>query len=113
MPGELMSILSSPERAHSPQSEHRGAATGAATVLADDGTGGGTARAGPHTRVAPAAPLVPQARPVVAGKFLFAGGEKLRPQADAPVVVGYLDAVSRVVAYVDRLVHGGAELPRA
>jgi predicted nucleotidyltransferase len=42
-----------------------------------------------------------------------AGGEKLRPQADAPVVVGYLDAVSRVVAYVDRLVHGGAELPRA
>jgi GT2 family glycosyltransferase len=68
-----MSILSSPERAHSPQSEHRGAAT----VLADDGTGGGTARAGPHTRAAPAAPLVPQARPVVAGKFLFAGGEKL------------------------------------
>lgn len=42
-----------------------------------------------------------------------AGGEKLKPQADAPVVVGYLDAVSRVVAYVDRLVHGGAELPRA
>ncbi|HEY0015265.1 MAG TPA: nucleotidyltransferase domain-containing protein [Longimicrobium sp.] len=41
------------------------------------------------------------------------GGEKLRPQADAPVVVGYLDAVSRVVAYVDRLAHGGAELPRA
>ncbi|WP_420125237.1 nucleotidyltransferase domain-containing protein [Longimicrobium sp.] len=42
-----------------------------------------------------------------------AGGEKLKPRADAPVVVGYLDAVSRVVAYVDRLVHGGAELPRA
>lgn len=41
------------------------------------------------------------------------GGEKLRPQADAPVVVGYLDAVSRVVEYVDRRVHGGAELPRA
>jgi hypothetical protein len=42
-----------------------------------------------------------------------AGGQKLKPQADAPVVTGYLDAVSRVVAYVDRLVHGGAELPRA
>lgn len=42
-----------------------------------------------------------------------AGGEKPRPQADAPVVVGYLDAVRRVVEYVDRLVHGGAELPRA
>ena len=42
-----------------------------------------------------------------------AGGQKLKPQADAPVVAGYLDAVSRVVAYVDRLVHGGAELPRA
>jgi hypothetical protein len=42
-----------------------------------------------------------------------AGGEKLRPQADAPVVVGYLDAVRRVVDYVDRLVHGGAELPRS
>ena len=41
------------------------------------------------------------------------GGQKLRPQADAPVVVGYLDAVGRVVAYVDRLVHGGADLPRA
>jgi hypothetical protein len=42
-----------------------------------------------------------------------AAGEKLHPQADAPVVVGYLDAVRRVVEYVDRLVHGGAELPRA
>ncbi|HEX2078630.1 MAG TPA: nucleotidyltransferase domain-containing protein [Longimicrobium sp.] len=41
-----------------------------------------------------------------------AGGEALRPQADAPVVAGYLDAVSRVVAHVDRLVHGGADLPR-
>ena len=42
-----------------------------------------------------------------------AGGQKLNPQADSPVVVGYLDAVGRVVEYVDRLVHGGAELPRA
>jgi hypothetical protein len=42
-----------------------------------------------------------------------AGGEPLRPRADAPVVVGYLDAVSRVVDHVDRLVHGGADLPRA
>ena len=42
-----------------------------------------------------------------------AGGHKLNPQADSPVVVGYLDAVGRVVEYVDRLVHGGAELPRA
>lgn len=42
-----------------------------------------------------------------------ASGQKPRPQADAPVVVGYLDAVGRVVAYVDRMVHGGAELPRA
>ena len=42
-----------------------------------------------------------------------AGGEPLRPQADAPVVVGYLDAVSRVVEHVDRLVHGGADPPRA
>jgi hypothetical protein len=42
-----------------------------------------------------------------------AAGEKLSPQADAPVVAGYLDAVSRVVAYVDRLVDRGEELPRA
>jgi hypothetical protein len=42
-----------------------------------------------------------------------AAGQKLQPAADAPVVVGYLDAVRRVVEYVDRLVHGGAELPRA
>lgn len=34
-------------------------------------------------------------------------GRKLRPAADAPVVVGYMDAVSRVVDHVDRLVHGG------
>ena len=40
-----------------------------------------------------------------------AAGEKLQPRADAPVVVGYLDAVSRVVEHVDRLVHGGADLP--
>ena len=40
-----------------------------------------------------------------------AGGEKLQPAADSPLVVGYLDAVSRVVEYVDRLVHG--EQPRA
>ena len=39
-------------------------------------------------------------------------GRKLRPQADSPVVVGYLDAVSRVVDHVDRLVHGEAQLPR-
>jgi predicted nucleotidyltransferase len=36
-----------------------------------------------------------------------AGGHKLRPQADSPLAVGYLDAVSRVVEHVDRLVHGG------
>jgi hypothetical protein len=36
-----------------------------------------------------------------------AAGEKLRPAADSPLVVGYLDAVSRVVEHVDRLVHGG------
>jgi hypothetical protein len=42
-----------------------------------------------------------------------ASGQKLAPQADAPVVAGYLDAVSRVVAYVDRLVDRGEELPRA
>jgi predicted nucleotidyltransferase len=35
-----------------------------------------------------------------------ASGQKLRPQADSPVVAGYLDAVSRVVDHVDRLVHG-------
>lgn len=36
-----------------------------------------------------------------------AAGEALRPPADSPLVVGYLDAVSRVVEHVDRLVHGG------
>ena len=36
-----------------------------------------------------------------------AAGHRLRPEADAPVVVGYLNAVSRVVDHVDRLVHGG------
>jgi predicted nucleotidyltransferase len=36
-----------------------------------------------------------------------ASGQPLRPRADSPVVVGYLDAVSRVVEHVDRLVHGG------
>jgi predicted nucleotidyltransferase len=36
------------------------------------------------------------------------GGRPLRPLADSPVVAGYLDAVSRVVDHVDRLVHGGA-----
>ena len=41
------------------------------------------------------------------------GGGKFRPRSDAPVVVGYLEAVSRVVDHVDRLVHGGADLPRA
>jgi hypothetical protein len=35
-----------------------------------------------------------------------AGGGKLRAGADSPLVVGYLDAVSRVVDHVDRLVHG-------
>ncbi len=34
-------------------------------------------------------------------------GHTLSPEADDPVVVGYLDAVSRVVDHVDRLVHGG------
>lgn len=33
-------------------------------------------------------------------------GETLRPAPDAPVVVGYLDAVTRVTEHVDRLVHG-------
>lgn len=36
-----------------------------------------------------------------------ASGEKPRPQADSPMVVGYMDAVSRVVRHVDQLVHGG------
>jgi predicted nucleotidyltransferase len=36
-----------------------------------------------------------------------AGGHKLRPQGASPLAVGYLDAVSRVVEHVDRLVHGG------
>ncbi|MDB4948276.1 MAG: hypothetical protein JWM27_925 [Gemmatimonadetes bacterium] len=31
------------------------------------------------------------------------GGEKLRPAADAPLVLGYLDAVGKVVEWVDRL----------
>jgi predicted nucleotidyltransferase len=35
------------------------------------------------------------------------GGHTLRPQAASPLAVGYLDAVSRVVEHVDRLVHGG------
>lgn len=34
-------------------------------------------------------------------------GQPLRPRADSPVVVGYMNAVSRVVEHVDRLVHGG------
>lgn len=42
-----------------------------------------------------------------------AAGEKLAPAADATVVTGYLDAVSRVVAYVDHLVDRGEDLPRA
>jgi predicted nucleotidyltransferase len=37
-----------------------------------------------------------------------AAGGKLTAEADSPLVVGYLDAVSRVVNHVDRLVHGGA-----
>ena len=40
-----------------------------------------------------------------------AAGEKLRPQADSPVVEGYLDAVSRVVDHVDRRTHGRVDLP--
>jgi predicted nucleotidyltransferase len=40
-----------------------------------------------------------------------AGGAGLRPEADAPVVVGYLDAVSRVVEHVDRLARGGEDPP--
>jgi predicted nucleotidyltransferase len=36
-----------------------------------------------------------------------AGGGKLSPAADSPVVVGYLDAVERVAVWVDRLTHGG------
>ncbi len=34
------------------------------------------------------------------------GGGALHPEAEATVVVGYLEAVARVTAYVDRLVHG-------
>ncbi|HEX2205617.1 MAG TPA: nucleotidyltransferase domain-containing protein [Longimicrobium sp.] len=34
------------------------------------------------------------------------GGAKLEPRAESPVVVGYLDAVERVVRHVDRLAHG-------
>ena len=34
-------------------------------------------------------------------------GQPLRPRADSPLAVGYLNAVSRVVEHVDRLVHGG------
>lgn len=34
--------------------------------------------------------------------------QPLRPAADSPLAVGYLDAVSRVVDHVDRLVHGDA-----
>ena len=34
------------------------------------------------------------------------GGAKLDARPDSPVVVGYLDSVSAVVGYVDRLVHG-------
>jgi nucleotidyltransferase-like protein len=36
------------------------------------------------------------------------GGAKLEARSDAPVVVGYLDAVERVVRYVDRYVDGTA-----
>jgi hypothetical protein len=36
------------------------------------------------------------------------GGAKLDARADSPVVVGYLDAVEKVVQYVDRFVHGTA-----
>ncbi|HEU0015354.1 MAG TPA: nucleotidyltransferase domain-containing protein [Longimicrobium sp.] len=32
--------------------------------------------------------------------------QKPRPEAESPLVTGYLDAVERVVDYVDRLVHG-------
>ena len=35
-----------------------------------------------------------------------AGSAKLDARADAPVVTGYLDAVEKVVQYVDRFVHG-------
>ncbi len=35
-----------------------------------------------------------------------AGGGKLTPVADSPVVAGYLDAVERVAVWVDRLTHG-------
>ncbi|HEV3049436.1 MAG TPA: nucleotidyltransferase domain-containing protein [Longimicrobium sp.] len=51
--------------------------------------------------------------PVVEVLRARTAGHKLNPQADSPVVVGYLDAVARVVEYVDGLAHGGAELPRA
>jgi predicted nucleotidyltransferase len=35
-----------------------------------------------------------------------AGGGKLAPAPDSPVVAGYLDAVERVAVWVDRLTHG-------
>lgn len=37
-----------------------------------------------------------------------AGGAVLDARADSPVVVGYLEAVEKVVKYVDRFVHGTA-----
>ena len=35
-----------------------------------------------------------------------AGSARLEPRAESPVVVGYLDAVERVVHHVDRMAHG-------
>ena len=45
--------------------------------------------------------------PLLAVHRARSGGAALRPAADDPVVVGYLDAVARVADHVDRLVHGG------
>jgi len=46
--------------------------------------------------------------PLLAVHGARSGGAALDARADSPVVVGYLEAVERVVQYVDRFVHGTA-----
>jgi len=46
--------------------------------------------------------------PMLAVNAARSGGAALDARADSPVVVGYLEAVERVVQYVDRFVHGTA-----
>jgi hypothetical protein len=81
------------------------------TVLRLSGEGGVRDAETVVRRVAERAGFDPA--PVLEVHRARAGGQKLSPGADSPVVVGYLNAVGRVVEYVDRLAHGGAELPRA